>query len=276
MNLRRFILLSILTVFLPSCGSQRKLALEFFREQEEIHVLLLPPQEILKKYFPIHPDSIVGNDYDPFVLEHSKFIKEAEDSVLLALFKSSLKQSLEAFEVKVYGPADMQDFLNLDTSAYVFSLAQLELMEYLHEEIRYALLDTTLYEVAFNPVNLVHSQWFEFTELNHPERPMQVLYSAQYTGDVFDGKFRHNFLTGEMTYEFQPYRIGLGDVYQLSIFAGEKNAQFIFDFLLNKYVDDRIRKPRRMVDYLQYDRLENNIRRAYDDRFIRINPSRAD
>jgi hypothetical protein len=261
----------ILTVLLASCTSQRKLATAFITEQTDIHVLLLPPQVILKKYYPVHPDSLAAREYDPLNLEASQFIKDAKDSVLLGLFMSSLRKNLEAFDVKVYGPGDMEPFLNLDSLAYVFSVAQIEIMEYLNEEVQYAVLDTTVYEVGFEKVNLVHSQWFEFTELNHPEQPMQVLYSAQYTGDIFDGKFRHNILTGEMNYEFQPYRVRFADLYQLSDFAGSKNAQFIFDFLLNKYVDDHTKKSRRMVDYLQYDRDQHIIRRAYDDRFIRIN-----
>jgi hypothetical protein len=127
-----------------------------------------------------------------------------------------------------------------------------------------------VYEVGFTQVNLNHSQWFEFSELNHPERHMQVLFSSQFSRDVFDGRFRQNFFTGEMFYEFQPYRLRFEDLYQLSNFAGQKNAQFIFDFLLNKYIDDRSKKSRQAVDYLQYDRERHNIRRAFNDRFIRI------
>jgi len=246
------------------------LATEFITRQAELHVLLLPPPAVLKKYYPIHPDSLAQGMIDPSNLNESQFIKDAEDSVLVKLFMASLRENLEAFDVKVYGPADFDTFLRLDSSAYVFSLAQLEIMEHLKEEIRYAVLDTTVYEVAFAQVNLTHSQWFEFTELNHPERPMQVLFSSQFTSDVFDGRFRQNFFTGEMFFEYQPYRLRFDDLYQLSVFAGQKNAQFIFDFLLNKYIDDRIRKPRNIVDYLQYDRERHNIRRAYNDRFIRI------
>ena len=271
MRFLKGISLIVLAVFLASCSSQRKLAAEFVTGQGEIHVLLLPPPVIQKKYFPVHPDSLGAREVDPYDLEGSQFIKEVEDSVLVKLFMGSLEQNLKAFDVKVYGPSDLEAFLKLDSSAYVFSVAQLELMEYLQQDLKYAMLDTTIYEVAFDQVNLVQSQWFEFTELNHPEQPMQVLYSAQYTGDVFEGNFRHNILTGEMYYEFQPYRIGFGDVYQLSGFAGEKNAQFIFDFLMNRYIDMRSRKVRKMTDYLQYDREQHSIRRAYDDRFIRIN-----
>jgi hypothetical protein len=270
------IFLVFLALMLASCSSQRKLATEFITRQADIHVLLLPPPAVLKKYYPIHPDSLASGQVDPFDLEESKFIKDAQDSVLVLLFMTSLRENLEAFDVKVYGPADVETFLSLDSSAYVFSIAQLEIMEYLNEEIRYAVLDTTVYEVGFARVNLNHSQWFEFTELNHPERPMQVLFSSQFSSDVFDGRFRQNILTGEMFYEFQPYRLRFEDLHQLSVFAGQKNAQFIFDFLLNKYIDDRSKKPRQVVDYLQYDRERHSIRRAFNDRFIRIAISNSD
>lgn len=266
------IFLLFLTLMLASCSNQRKLATGFITREAELHVLLLPPPAVLKKYYPIHPDSVAAGIIDPFNLEESKFIKDAQDSVLIMLFMNSLRENLETFDVKVYGPAEVETFLSLDSSAYVFSVAQLEIMEYLHEEIRYAVLDTTVYEVSFAQVNLNHSQWFEFTELNHPERPMQVLFSSQFSSDVFDGRFRQNFLTGEMFYEFQPYRLRFEDLHQLCVFAGQKNAQFIFDFLLNKYIDDHSKKPRQPIEYLQYDRERHSIRRAYNDRFIRIAP----
>jgi hypothetical protein len=264
------IFLLILALVIAACNSQRRLASEFITRQADIHVLLLPPPAVFKKYYPIHPDSLAPGQADPFNLEESRFIKNAEDSILIRLFMNSIRENLEAFDVKVYGPEDLETFFSLDSTAYVFSLAQLEVMEYLHEETRYAVLDTTVYEVSFAQVNLSYSQWFEFSELNHPERPMQVLFSSQFTSDVFDGRFRQNFLTGEMFYEFQPYRLRFEDLYQLSIFAGQKNAQFIFDFLLNKYVDDLSKKARKQLDYLQYDREQHSIRRAYNDRFIRI------
>lgn len=270
MKFTKTIFLLFLALTLASCSSQRKLANEFITREADLHVLLLPPPGLLKKYYPMHPDSLPSGQVDPLIIEDSKFIKDAQDSVLMKLFMASLRENLEAFDVKVYGPADVETFLSLDSSAYVFSVAQIEIMEYLHEEIRYAVLDTTVYEVGFAQVNLNHSQWFEFTELNHPERPMQVLFSSQFSSDVFDGRFRQNFLTGEMFYEFQPYRLRFEDLYQLSNFAGQKNAQFIFDFLLNKYIDDRSKKSPQPLEYLQYDRERHSIRRAYNDRFIRI------
>jgi len=270
LNFTKGIFLLFLVLILASCSSQRKLATEFITGEADLHVLLLPPPGVLKKYYPMHPDSLPPGLVEPFNLEESKFIKDAEDSLLINFFMSSLRENLEAFDVRVYGPADIENFLRLDSSAYVFSVAQLEVLEYPSEQVRYAVLDTTVYEVAFAKVNLNHSQWFEFTELNHPERPMQVFYSMQVTSDVFDGRFRQNILSGEMFYEFEPYRLRFDDLYQLSIFAGQKNAQFIFDFLLNKYIDDRSKKPRKAVDYLQYDRERHSIRRAYNDRFIRI------
>lgn len=264
------ILILFLAFMLVSCNSQKKLASEFITMPADIHILLLPPSFIIKDFYPAHPDSLQYIPIDPSWLAKSQFVQHASDSVLVNLFMTSLRENLEAFDVIVYGPEDLESFFELDTTAYIFSVAQLEVLEYVNEEIRYAALDTVIYEVSFAQTNLTHSQWFEFTELNHSERPMQVLYSSQFTSDVFDGRFRQNFLSGEMFYEFQPYRLGFADLYQLSIFAGRKNAQFIFDFLLNKYVADNLKKVSKPLDYLQYDRERHSIRRAYNDRFIRI------
>lgn len=73
-----------------------------------------------------------------------------------------------------------------------------------------------------------------------------------------------------MEFVYEPFRLRFDDLYWLSIFAGEKNAQFIFDFLLNKYIDEHMTNERSPSNYLQYDRQLHNIRPANNDRFIPI------
>ncbi len=260
----------MMAVLLFSCSSQRNLAIQFVTQQAQLHVLLLPPPAVIRKFYPAHPDSLKPAQVDPFNLSESQFIKHANDSVLINLFMDALRENLALFGVKAYEASEIEKFLALDSLAYVFSVAQLEAMEYNDKDLKYTLYDTTVYEIAFPQVILTQSQWFEFTELNHPERPMQVLYSSQFTNDVFQGRFRKNTLTGQMAYEYQSFPLGFADLYQLSVFAGQKNAQYIYDFLLNKYIDDRLKKTRRPKDYLQYQRELNTLGRAYNDRFIRI------
>lgn len=265
------LLILMLVVILCSCSSQRKLARQFVSQQSQLHVLLLAPASVILKFYPGHPDSLAQEQADPFQLEKSQHIKFAEDSIIIKLFMNALRQNLEGFGINVYGEKELEKFNAIDSLSYVFVLAQLEVMEYILPDIKYTMLDTTIFEIGFQQVNLTHSQWFEFTEPGKPERPVQVLYSSQFTHDLIErGRFRLNALTRQMFYEYEAFPLRFEDLYRLSIFSGQKNAQYIFDFLLNKYIDDRIEKQSKPKVYLNYDRWSNQFRPASNDRFIPV------
>lgn len=272
MRFARHIAYSLIFLLLAaSCATERSLAKRFVTDETSVNILILPPTGLIKSYYPINPDSLPQGT-DQYNLEDGQFLHLVEDSLIIRYFIETLSQELEEFDVRVFLNDEIDSFFKLDTNAFIFSIAQIQLMEYPDEKIDYTMIDTTVYEADMEIATLVFNTWFEYTELNHPERPMEVLFSMQHRSDYIDGRFRKNWLTGEVTYEFRPYRLTIDDVYDLTWVAGRQNAQYIFDFLLNQYVSDNISKNIDRLEYFQYDRERHVIRRAYNEKFYRYPP----
>lgn len=267
-NLVRYFLIALL---LSSCATDRRFASQFVMEENNINVLLLPPPGLIREY-KVNLGSAGIDSIQTLPLEESKFLKEFNDTAYVNYFFRSLKYHLSQYQVNVFGPENIDQFFQLDTTAYIFSLVQMELLE-LRDMFREIADIDQIYMVKLPRVNIENSIWFEFSELNHPERPQQVLYSLQRTSDFFDGRLSLDWRTNEVFYRYTPYYLEKPDVYDLAFFAGQKNAQYIFDYIMNVYVADRSKRKSQSPNYYQYDLENHSIRRAYNDRFIRIQPS---
>lgn len=264
-NLARFILIAAL---LSSCVTDRRLASQFVVEESNINVLLLPPPGLIKDY-KVSLKSGGIDSIQTLPLIESKFLADFNDTAYVNYFFRSLKYHLSQYQVNVFGPENIDSFFQLDTTAFIFSLVQMELLE-LRDMFREMADIDQIYMVKLPRINIENSIWFEFSELNHPDRPQQVLYSLQRTSDIFDGRLLLDWRTNEVSYRYTPYYLEKPDVYDLAFFAGQKNAQYIFDYLMNVYVADRSKRKRSSSTYFQYDIGNHSIRRAYNDRFIKI------
>jgi hypothetical protein len=250
--------------------TERRLASKFVMKEDNINVLIMPPPTLIKNYFSINP---AGVDPDSLVtepLESSQFLKNLNDTAFVNYYLRSLNHYLRRFQLNVFTPQNIDAFFQLDSNAFLFSIAQLELLEYDDKFQDVTFFDTTAYRIAIPQTTVEKSVWFEFSELNKPEKPLEVYYSMQTTSDFFEGGFYWNWRTAEMTYRHTRFELEDADVYDLAYFAGQKNAQYIFDLLMNLYVAQNIKRPRRNPVYYQYDIDQHQIRRANFDRFIKI------
>lgn len=265
---RTIAIIILIAAAFSSCTPGKKLATQFVMTEGDLNVLLLPPPGLIKKYYSENPFAESSDTLTTDPLKESSFIGELNDTAFVNYYLRSLKYHLEMFQVNVYGPDQLDSFLQIDTVAYIFSMAQIELMEYVDEHVDTTVLDTLVYRASFPRDNVEKSTWFEFTELNNPDRPMEVLYSMQRTSDYYDGKFYYEWQSGELTYRYSSFDIESADVYDLAYFAGQKNAQYIFDYLMNLYVRENSKRPPGSDNYYQYDNERHAIRRAFNDRFI--------
>jgi hypothetical protein len=252
---------------LSSCMTSRRMASQYITKENNINVLILPPSGLIKQYRGIsntsNPDSL-----QTFSLAESMFLDNFNDTAYVNYFIRSLKYHLSGFQVNVFGPENLDSFFLLDTTAYIFSVAQMELLEFQDKYQQLTEVDTVVYSINLPRNNVENSVWFEFSELNNQDRSMQVLYSLQSSGDFYDGKLYYDWRSGDVTFRYTTHRLEEADVYDLAYFAGLKNAQYIFDFLMNVYIADKLDRKRPITNYYQYDRDSHSIRRALDDRFI--------
>ncbi len=257
----------LLTACLFACASSLQFANRFVVDETDIHVLILPPGTLLRSFSPEHPDSIPPDSVlgpgDP----RARFINEVGDSTFIDQFISSLKYHLDLLYVKTYGPDQMNEFFALDQPAYIFVLAQMELLEYVEEEVFIGRSGLDRYIGRVEITVLENNVWWEFNKLHDANFGMQVLFNAHATSDHVEGRFIR-LSTGQVRFQPQKYLLTPDDVSDLAYFSGRQNAQNIFDHLMNIYV--RKQSGRDYPYYFHYDMEKHVISERDYPPFIRI------
>ncbi len=263
----------LLAIAFTACASSRQLATRYVVEHTDIHVLILPPGELIKSFAPGHPDDLPSDSILGEEDERARFITEVQDSAFVEAFMYSLRHYLDVLYVNHYGPEDTDSFFELEVPAYIFAVGQLELMEYQDEEVFVARDANQRYRATVDITVLENNVWFEFMKLHDPDHEMQVLFDVRATSDYVDGRFIRGS-DGRVRFEPTEYPLSLDDVYELAAFAGKRNAQNIFDHLMNLYVSKQ--RGRTPDNYFHYDVDEHRLKEREFPPFIRIKPTEND
>lgn len=261
-------LLLLLTSGWYSCASSLHLANRFVVDESDIHVLVLPPAGLMKTFLPLPPDSLsAGDSIPPFDDSDIRFVNQVEDSIFINVFMDALDVQLERLSVKLYGMDQMDEFFKLEERAYIFFIAQMELLEYIDEEL-FVARDGNINYVRREPVTVLENNvWFEFLKLNDADFGMEVLFSVHATSDFVEGRFIRRS-TGEVLFDANRFLLTQDDLNELARFSGKQNAQNIFDYLMNLYV--REQTGREPDVYYHYDVEEHILRPQDHPGFIRI------
>ena len=254
---------------LIACASSLQLANRFVVEETDIHVLVLPTSQLIKTFLPVHPDSINGTDMPEVDESQIRFVHEVVDSTYLGSFMEGLEHSLNRFYIKKYGIEDLDEFFKLDQPAYIFTIAQMELLEYRHTEL-FSARDGDVHYIRREPITVLENNtWFEFLKLHDADFGMKVLFSVQATSDYVEGRFIRR-RSGDVLFDADRYPLTQSDLYDLAYFAGQQNAQNIFDYLMNMYVEKKMgRKPDR---FYRYDVDRHALEPIDQPGFIEIEP----
>jgi len=116
-----------------------------------------------------------------------------------------------------------------------------------------------------NAVNL--NSWYEISGVNDSQKTKKMLYASETAADYFNGKFKFNLLTEEVTYQYTIDTIALNDIYELAAFAGKKYASYIFDYIMNLEIRKQLPASSQPYKYMHFDRESGRIEPAYDYRF---------
>ncbi len=269
-----FVFTSVMGV-LTSCVPGKKIATSFLEDSHNQAVIIVPPSFTFLYYYPsdMPVESLPDGGQN---LENSKFLREVDEQKATDIFLQSLLSELRSYGLKVYTSEQFDEFLRYNGPKNIFTIAQSEMIEFDSEYNDRALIDTILYRQSFLLRTIEKNTWFEYVKVDdHNEnQALRVLYSTLFTSDDINGNFRYRPFSGDVFYEYSSYLITLEDVYELNRFAGEKNAQYIFDFLLNKHVEDNSDlKPENRSVFFRYSRSDNKIKKAgSEQRFIELEP----
>lgn len=268
-----FLVLFVALIF-SSCNSTYRTARTFLEQKDQFAIMIVPPTNTFLYYYPF--EDTVGEDGED--IAYSMFLKDLDTEQASDLFLKALYKQLTEYNLKVYQPEEFEEFLSYNGKRYIFTIAQTEIVEAEKPQTYRALIDTIVYRQDFLLQNVERNTWFEFVEVdeNSGNPDMEVLYSSFAKTDYIDGQFRYRAFTGEVFYEYTAYPITLEDVYNLNTMAGMGNGRYIFEYLINRYVEKNTGKKMDPIHYKYYD-AEDAIRRSRtDQRFIILEPSEAE
>jgi len=219
----------------------------------------------------LNKEGITGknsSEIDSLSFVNSKFLKRISDSVFLETYVNSLSSELKLYGYKIYFNNDTDEFLTNSSSGYIINIAQLQLEEYpkpVYDEATY--YDSTVYQDFWlNAINL--NSWFEISGMNDSQKANKTLYASESASDYFEGKFKANILTQEVTYQYSIDTLELKDIYELAAYAGKKYAAYIYDYLMNLEIRKQLPASSEPYKYMHYNREDGRIEPAYDYRFI--------
>ncbi len=256
---------------LASCMQHMRSARNYVIEKPFKPVVILPPSTVIKSAYPINPDHYENTPPEPLELSESKFLKNIDEEKVIDAYIKAISERLSRLGYEVYDSESMSELISSEENAYVFSVAQLEIMEYVDTVRPSYIHNNVYYEQAIDINTIVQNSWIEFSELNNPDMPLKVLFSMQHTADYIDGEYRYDHDIQNIVYEYTRFRIDKDDIYSLNEFSGNQTALYIYDFLMNVYVSESTDRPFSVDEYLLLDRERRMIRKAEkDERFFII------
>lgn len=257
-----------ISLLLQSCGMEKQLAMQFVEgKAKETHIMLVPPDLLyLFNNKGLPPGEYKNPDSVSFYT--SRYVQYISDSLFLENYYQGFLKTTKEYGLNTYFPADLNEFLNIETEAYVIRFAQMELAEdtstYLVEEKKdYQKL---IKRIDYNTLGL--STWIEVSMKDSAE--YYTYFDEQYIADEVLGDFRQEMWSLDIIYEYNKYEIEQEDIYDFAKGMGKSHASYLFDLLLNSYIWSNLPEENRTnFHYLHYNSSYHSLEVA-EEAFIML------
>lgn len=265
------IVISFFLIGLVSCNVQKNYAKKWIRNSDTINLLVLNSEKLSKNCSDYRQLDSLNHCHNGLITEDCSIIGEIDGPDFCLTYYNQLIESLKEYPIiKVYGEDQIADFLDKKNTGFVFTLAQIEIEEYLSLYEDETQFDTLIYYQCFNLNNLGLYSWFEVTEANQTERALKVIYSDYIIKDKINGGFRYNIFTSDVDYVYTNKRISVQDIEKISVMSAQQNASYIFDYVMNQCIAQDLYGKKIKMDYLSYKPGKKRILKAYTERFVEL------
>jgi hypothetical protein len=256
---------------MASCSFERKLAQTFIKTPPEIDIQLFTPGILFK--FNHKGEEIDGFNgltdaqQDSALYASSKFVQYVSDSIFLEQYLNSFIEELRALGFNVFLDNSVDSFLQRQPQSYVVNISQVQLDEYTFPLEDSQPFDDTVYYKSFKLNAVDASTWFELSKINTPNPKKTILYSSFTASDGFEGNFLINTFTLGVQYKYKIDSLRLKDLYELSDYKGKKDASYLFDFFMNRYIAHHLPEGMDPENYLHYNRFRKSLSPVEDEKF---------
>ncbi len=258
-----------------SCSPERKLAKQFMKSEQPAAILLLAPDYVFKTSYKL-PDSldltqIPSYLHDSVLLANTDLIRFVKDSTYLAEFMRGMRNEFSMLRLPVYDSERTVDFLAIENNALILNLAQAGLEEFYDSVAETARFDDDeVYNYDFFITSVNMNFWFELSGVNHSDSTIRVLFSQQTVADWVNGDFRYFPLSGDVKYIYDVDSLQVNDIYYFAGRAGQLNASYLHDYLLNKYIQTHMPGGRLPEKMFSYDRNSGLLKKLKNQGFTEV------
>ncbi|MCF8218526.1 MAG: hypothetical protein K9I29_03895 [Bacteroidales bacterium] len=275
LNKRSYILLFLTVLLLSSCVPEKRLARNFIDNPPSNKFLIITPDFVLKESLKPLSDTTLEDvsqrKKDSLAFLESEFVQNIPDEMFFSLYLPAMNEELDSLGLNVTFNKPPREFFSDTTSnAYIFEIAQIQLQEYSEKIYDYDIIGRETYYKRHTIDGILLNAWVELQRVNASDNKPVLLFAELSKTDKIDGYFHQNQLTGKVKYSYKRDDLSVSEVKEMIRKAGRIHARYMFDFLMNQYIKAKMRndemKPRY---YLHYNRFENTLEFAEDDRFTR-------
>lgn len=263
-----------LLLMITGCSAERKLAKSFIQNAHQNTVLVMPADFIykhnLKAYEIPNAHKLDKQLLDSLLFERSLFLKTIDDKQFLEIFNTSLVSELRQRKIEVIDAAESETFMSRQHDKFIVNIAQLQL----EEDVEQVYHDSSEFEYYFlndiflNKINF--NCWIEISTVDQENPFNRVVFASESITDKFDGRIRFFPFVGEFKYVYTIDSITPDQIYALASMAGNRFAGYLFDFLMNDYIDRKMET--RLINtrstYFSWDPRRFRLVPAENRRFI--------
>lgn len=248
-------LLLVFTLLLSSCQTELKLAKKYRTERPYIEAAV---------YFPERAE--VKTEYSTQYGKKTEVLDNFSQDLFLDVMYNAYAKAMEDYGIEVYVPEDA-DNVQVDSIHWLVILSRMEISGRIteYEDYLFSETDEFSYKHPLNTVNV--ASWFEINDGDW--KP--VLFCEHNLMDGFDSEADYSFWTRKIDYNYTIDTLKVEDVYNYAVYLGKLYAGYTYDYMMNSYVEDELKKKGYSYQLLlRYDPYKKQLRYADEDGFIEI------
>lgn len=272
MQIKNLLICIFSILLITSCSVEKRMAANFVLDNNTRSILVFPAEFVFKVNQKNEIlDSLKITDeskFDSILYVYSDYLKHLNDSLFLANYTLGYQKEMKALGFKVYSKDETQDFLELDTNAYVANIAQIEIEETLYDYRAGQNIYGHYYYYDFLLNAIIVNSWIELKELNYNGEDEQLYFATDMITDDFEGNFHADIFAGEMRFLYNVDTLQTESMYDFAFLLGRKYASYTMDMLLNKYLDKNIAQGKRSETYWRFDPYRKDFFPEEENKFI--------
>ncbi len=217
-------------MFLAGCSTEVRLANRFLSQSRGTMAAV---------YFPETAQVTLLQDDEG---DYSKILDSISQNMFLDILYASYADELGRYGVEVYIPDD-PDHVEVDSTHWMVIVSKVEMQglytEYVDNLFDY--LDEYNYSFMLNTVNV--AAWFDINDGDwHP-----TMYDEHNLTDGFKSYVTRNNEGSQYHYEIDV--LNTDDVYSYAVFLGKRYAGFTYNYMMNHYIGDEMKKKGNVARY---------------------------